>query len=89
MPTVWLDFSRAAVAAGRSPADILQAYPYLEAEDIRPALSYVVWRVEEVGKQSPFPNVLHPPVEQSLSPDKQANSFQHLSVCGGVFPFTS
>jgi uncharacterized protein (DUF433 family) len=28
------------LAAGRTHEDILQAYPYLEAEDIRAALSY-------------------------------------------------
>jgi len=32
------------VAAGRSTAEILQAYPYLEAEDIKQALQYAAWR---------------------------------------------
>lgn len=36
------------VAAGYSTADILKAYPYLEEEDIREALAYAAWRVEEV-----------------------------------------
>lgn len=36
------------VASGYSAADILEAYPYLEAEDIRQALAYAAWRVEEV-----------------------------------------
>jgi len=36
------------VASGHSAADILEAYPYLEAEDIRQALGYAAWRVEEV-----------------------------------------
>ncbi len=36
------------VAAGHSNADILQAYPYLEAEDIREALAYAAWRAEEI-----------------------------------------
>lgn len=36
------------VAAGHSTADILQAYPYLEAEDIREALAYAAWRAEEI-----------------------------------------
>ena len=36
------------VASGYSNADILQAYPYLEEEDIRQALGYAAWRVEEV-----------------------------------------
>jgi uncharacterized protein (DUF433 family) len=35
------------VAAGHSWADIVQAYPYLEEEDIRQALAYAAWRVEE------------------------------------------
>jgi uncharacterized protein (DUF433 family) len=35
------------LAAGRSTADILNAYPYLEEEDIRQALAYAAWRVEE------------------------------------------
>ena len=35
------------VAAGHSTEDILRAYPYLEAEDVREALSYAAWRVEE------------------------------------------
>jgi uncharacterized protein (DUF433 family) len=35
------------LAAGRTHAGILQAYPYLEAEDIRAALSYATWRTEE------------------------------------------
>ena len=36
------------VAAGHSFADILRAYPYLEEEDLREALSYAAWRVEEI-----------------------------------------
>ena len=36
------------VAAGHSMADILRAYPYLEKEDVREALSYAAWRVEEI-----------------------------------------
>ena len=36
------------LAAGHSVADILQAYPYLEKEDIGEALAYAAWRVEEV-----------------------------------------
>ena len=39
---VWL------VAAGRTRDEILQLYPYLEAEDITQALSYVAWRSEEI-----------------------------------------
>ena len=36
------------VAAGRSHEEILRLYPYLENDDIREALSYAAWRVEEI-----------------------------------------
>ncbi len=36
------------VASGHSHDRILQAYPYLEEEDIRQALAYAAWRSEEV-----------------------------------------
>ena len=36
------------VASGCSNAEILDAYPYLEEEDIRQSLSYAAWRVEEI-----------------------------------------
>jgi uncharacterized protein (DUF433 family) len=36
------------VAAGHSSDEILRLYPYLEADDIREALSYAAWRVEEI-----------------------------------------
>jgi uncharacterized protein (DUF433 family) len=36
------------MAAGKSVADVLALYPYLEEEDIRQALAYAAWRVEEV-----------------------------------------
>jgi uncharacterized protein (DUF433 family) len=36
------------VAAGRSRDEILKAYPYLEEDDIREALAYAAWRVEEL-----------------------------------------
>ena len=36
------------VAAGKSFEDILSAYPYVEEENIRQALSYAAWRSEEV-----------------------------------------
>ncbi len=36
------------VAAGRCTEEILRLYPYLEADDIREALSYAAWRVEEI-----------------------------------------
>lgn len=35
------------VAAGYSTERILEGYPYLEAEDIREALLYAAWRVQE------------------------------------------
>ena len=36
------------LAAGRSRQEVLQAYPYLEDEDISQALAYAAWRVEEI-----------------------------------------
>ncbi len=36
------------LAGGRSEGEILEAYPYLEPEDIREALSYAAWRLEEL-----------------------------------------
>ena len=36
------------VATAYSNAQILAAYPYLEEEDIRQALAYAAWRVEEI-----------------------------------------
>lgn len=35
------------VANGASTADIIDAYPYLEAEDVRQALQYAAWLAEE------------------------------------------
>ncbi|MCX5675044.1 MAG: DUF433 domain-containing protein [Planctomycetota bacterium] len=35
------------VAAGHTTAEILQAYPYLEDEDVREALAYAAWRTTE------------------------------------------
>lgn len=35
------------LAIGRSTAQILDDYPYLEEADIREALAYAAWRVEE------------------------------------------
>jgi len=34
--------------AGHPNDEILQAYPYLEPDDLRAALSYAAWRAEEV-----------------------------------------
>jgi uncharacterized protein (DUF433 family) len=36
------------VASGHNKQDILELYPYLEAEDIDEALQYAAWRVEEI-----------------------------------------
>lgn len=35
------------LAAGQSRDRILQAYPYLEPEDLDEALAYAAWRLEE------------------------------------------
>ncbi len=35
------------VAAGKTTGQILELYPYLEADDIRQALEFAAWRVEE------------------------------------------
>lgn len=35
------------VANGMSRAEILEAYPYLEEEDVRQALHYAAWLAEE------------------------------------------
>lgn len=36
------------LASGKSNEEILAAYPYLEATDIRQALAYAAWRAEEL-----------------------------------------
>jgi uncharacterized protein (DUF433 family) len=36
------------LASGHTEEEILRAYPYLEKEDIRAALAYATWRVEEI-----------------------------------------
>lgn len=38
------------LASGYSTAEILEAYPYLEAEDIQESLAYAAWRVEEIER---------------------------------------
>ena len=35
------------LASGHSIEKVLQEYPYLEEDDVRAALSYAAWRVEE------------------------------------------
>ena len=46
------------LAAGRSAAEILDAYPYLEQQDIDQALAYAAWRLEE--REVPLPTPLLP-----------------------------
>jgi uncharacterized protein (DUF433 family) len=36
------------LASGCTEAEILELYPYLELEDIRQALAYAAWRVQEI-----------------------------------------
>ena len=40
------------MAAGRTELEILEAYPYLESEDLREALAYAAWRLQE--QELPF-----------------------------------
>lgn len=35
------------VAGGKSAQEVLEAYPYLEREDIKQALAYAAWRTQE------------------------------------------
>ncbi len=43
------------LAVGRSHAEILDAYPFLEPEDIDQALAYAAWRLEEHEAPLPTP----------------------------------
>lgn len=36
------------VASGHTPAEIVRLYPYLTEDDVREALAYAAWRVEEM-----------------------------------------
>ena len=36
------------LAAGRTQEQVLKAYPYIEPDDIRAALTYAAWRTEEI-----------------------------------------
>ncbi len=36
------------VASGHGPTEIVAMYPYFEEEDVREALAYAAWRVEEM-----------------------------------------
>src|SRR5436309_2150901 len=49
------------LASGKTRERILQAYPYLEPEDIDAALAYAAWRLEE--REEP----LVPPIEPGRS----------------------
>lgn len=40
------------VASGHDCPAVLQAYPYLEAEDVRQALAYAAWRLQ--GSERPL-----------------------------------
>jgi uncharacterized protein (DUF433 family) len=42
------------MAAGHSNEEILQAYPYLEEQDLREALAYAAWRAQE--QELPLPS---------------------------------
>ena len=35
------------LASGQTPEQVLDAYPYLEPEDISQSLAYAAWRLEE------------------------------------------
>jgi uncharacterized protein (DUF433 family) len=41
------------LASGKSNEEILEAYPYLERDDIREALAYAAWRSQE--QELPLP----------------------------------
>ena len=36
------------LATGKTVEQVLEAYPYLERDDVQAALSYAAWRTEEV-----------------------------------------
>jgi uncharacterized protein (DUF433 family) len=36
------------LASGKTPDEVLAAYPYIEREDIQAALAFAAWRSEEV-----------------------------------------
>jgi uncharacterized protein (DUF433 family) len=39
------------LAVGKTEAEVLAAYPYLEPDDLRAALAYAAWRSEEIEVQ--------------------------------------
>ena len=45
------------IASGKSREEILELYPYLEAEDIDQALSYAAWKPSEVIPELDIPSL--------------------------------
>lgn len=43
------------IAAGKSEAEVLDAYPYLTHDDIAQALTYAAWRAEDSHRVSVLP----------------------------------
>lgn len=43
------------LGAGRSIEDVLDAYPYIDRDDVLAALTYAAWRVEELEVDLPMP----------------------------------
>ena len=41
------------LAAGHTEAEVVELYPYLQVEDLRAALAYAAWRVEESDQDLP------------------------------------
>lgn len=41
------------LASGRTEQQILESYPYLEADDIHAALAYAAWRTQETEQPLP------------------------------------
>ena len=66
------------IAAGRTPVDILEAYPELRMEDLREALRFAAWRIEE-------PEAMLPPVgklerSQAPAPARASSASPTLAV---------
>ena len=49
------------LAAGHTEREILDTYPYLEAEGLREALRYAAWRLEESETSGRSVSILRPP----------------------------
>ena len=41
------------LAAGKTPAEVLEAYPELQAEDVRQAIQYAAWVVSDPMHMAP------------------------------------